>query len=1288
MESWDCLDGSSRRSLRKRPSGFGRPWAKLQGAAQGHPGGSETPPYTLTRNDALDATLPLHSGVVLDDPSGIGEKAWTFSTTLGPSYPCVTRYEERPSATLASQPLLRKDYTWVNDSAGNPYISAVVTTNDPTGANWQVETDQTVDIHGNVTQSTLGVPAGAHRSYNSTYITDPNYTSRYIFNRLLTAQVTDNVSQNFTLVTNTYDNQSLSNISSLREHDSSYGTSFVYRGNVSVTTPLGSPSQTVQSDITGTAVSITDGLGHTLAITSSSANNYAVPSAITPNSNTNLQTSGTYTPWLAQASVTQPNAVVTLNQYDPTFGRLTQSTSVYGAVTNYTYAQNGSLPMVTTAMTDGHWVQTTLDGFGRATSVVRGNGSTTVSTVNTVYAAYACSPLGKVAKLSQPYAPSGTVYWTVYTYDGMERTISVVSPDGASTTTTAYSGNTTTITDPAGKWKKQTFGTAGNMIQVNEPNPAGGADYVTNYTYTLLDRLTTVTITRPTGTQTHTFSYDPTTQRLSSETHPETGTTSYTYNTDSTLATKIDAKNQKVAYSYDPYQRILTVQRYPVSTGAADPCQTATYTWDAAAPIPGFGFGPYAWGHLSQVQWNLQADGVTPCNNGAFTEMYAYNQNGTVSAKALQYANVPALGQPPVSGMLIAQYGYDDQGKVTSLVYPNDWPNPNTNYYQYLYTEEGLGRINELQMLTCPNAVCPPSGTVLVNPAVYGPSNEITSLTYLGYTETRTYNSLVQMTRQTATGTGLPSVDLEYVFSPTANNGQITQGINHVSGETVSYTYDSLKRLGTAGSATWGLSFSYDGFGNRLAQTQTLGSPPHATFNYSATNNQIITAGYTYDANGNLTALPGVGALTYDVENRMVGDPTSSYVYGQDGRRIFASSVGYIHFYGIEGWELGSYAPALNSGQNGWTFATQTKYVYFNGRLIQSSVGATAGQVVVADRLGSVRAKGKTATYSYYPFGEEYTTTAQGIYKFGSYYRDGTGLDYAQNRYYSSIMGRFLTPDPSSRSMNSTNPASFNRYAYTGGEPVNRSDPSGLGNPGGSGGCLWDGSDGPVICNPIDNGPTDTPCLTDGFDSAPDPGCGTLSPTQQPSPSQPSFGPPPPPTCEIGLFYRKAFNRHLFWNHTYLADLCTYANGVTMEDTIQADPGPVPKWPNVPTAPPGYLGTPWLVGVIGPIGSGPGHSNPNASGNYQVGSWEQISYNDLLSIRCAVRYYDYNFVQPYVLFPWNKTTYNSNSFVSTLDENYDLGFVPPRGTRRGPFNATPGWGNPVPNLGPSLACPL
>jgi hypothetical protein len=51
--------------------------------------------------------------------------------------------------------------------------------------------------------------------------------------------------------------------------------------------------------------------------------------------------------------------------------------------------------------------------------------------------------------------------------------------------------------------------------------------------------------------------------------------------------------------------------------------------------------------------------------------------------------------------------------------------------------------------------------------------------------------------------------------------------------------------------------------------------------------------------------------------------------------------------------------------------------------------------------------------------------------------------DYADQRYYSSAYGRFNTVDPA-RSADAKNPLSWNRYAYVGGDPVNRFDPRGL----------------------------------------------------------------------------------------------------------------------------------------------------------------------------------------------------------------------------------------------------
>jgi len=82
----------------------------------------------------------------------------------------------------------------------------------------------------------------------------------------------------------------------------------------------------------------------------------------------------------------------------------------------------------------------------------------------------------------------------------------------------------------------------------------------------------------------------------------------------------------------------------------------------------------------------------------------------------------------------------------------------------------------------------------------------------------------------------------------------------------------------------------------------------------------------------------------------------------------------------------------------------------------------------------------------YFPYGQERpSATTDGKEKFATYFRDSeTGLDYADKRYHQPGMGRFMTPDRTRRGVNPSDPGSWNKYAYVGGDPVNYSDSSGL----------------------------------------------------------------------------------------------------------------------------------------------------------------------------------------------------------------------------------------------------
>jgi RHS repeat-associated protein len=315
----------------------------------------------------------------------------------------------------------------------------------------------------------------------------------------------------------------------------------------------------------------------------------------------------------------------------------------------------------------------------------------------------------------------------------------------------------------------------------------------------------------------------------------------------------------------------------------------------------------------------------------------------------------------------------------------------------------------------------------------YGISGELLRISYGAYynqyTETRTYNSRLQLT---SVGT------MQYTYSPNHNNGQITQQLDSVSGEQVTYTYDSLQRLISAVTtdSSWGQSFTYDGFGNRTSAVATKGSAPYGNWSYDSNNHML---NYGWDANGNMTSSPG-GAMTYDVENRVTSAGGDQYAYAPGNKRIWKkmpNGTEELYFYSISGQKLGTYRPFIY--QYGISISTVDTNLYFGSRTIVSR-----GVTVVPDRLGSNRAGGSR----YFPYGEEQQVTPGDRDKFGTYYRDSTtGLDYAQNRYYASTLGRFMTPDPyksGSGSGTPANPQSWNRYAYVQNDPINFRYPSGL----------------------------------------------------------------------------------------------------------------------------------------------------------------------------------------------------------------------------------------------------
>src|SRR5271166_2652869 len=176
--------------------------------------------------------------------------------------------------------------------------------------------------------------------------------------------------------------------------------------------------------------------------------------------------------------------------------------------------------------------------------------------------------------------------------------------------------------------------------------------------------------------------------------------------------------------------------------------------------------------------------------------------------------------------------------------------------YNYSYDS-----MNRLGIMTDSN------NNTIVSGVSYDQANRLLGMTYNGVAETRGYNVLGQLTNLYNSG----GVNLTYNYPSGTNNGKLSSMYNAISGETVTYTYDSLNRLLTANGSGWGEQYGFDPFGNLTSKTVTAGSGPSLSVTVNPANNRA--GGLSYDANGNATVTYNGTQemiLSYDAENRMV----------------------------------------------------------------------------------------------------------------------------------------------------------------------------------------------------------------------------------------------------------------------------------------------------------------------------------------------------------------------------------------------------------------------------------
>ncbi len=395
----------------------------------------------------------------------------------------------------------------------------------------------------------------------------------------------------------------------------------------------------------------------------------------------------------------------------------------------------------------------------------------------------------------------------------------------------------------------------------------------TSFVFLVVDNLMSELVSQ--GSQTRTYAYDDMGRPTSVKT-PEANQVAiaYQYNNFGLVTQRTDARGGGgviTTYGYDTLNRLNSVSYNVGSTG-----------------VPATSTVSFSYGTSSAQNNNGRLLTMT---DGVGSEAYSYDPNLPLTTQI----------QKIISGTTYTtSYGYNLAGEVSSVTYPSG-----------RVVQQSYDAIGRLCGVGASGATCT-TGTNYASGYGYNTAFQVTGFNYgNGVAANMTYSAdRLQLTSLSYAKSGTTLLGLNYWYktdstncpnAPAGNNGQIQCITDSVdTGRNATYTYDALARLSTAvtnGSTTypkWGLSFTYDRYGNRTAQSISSGcvAPmvcPSNSVTADTTTNRITGTGYGYDGNGNMTA-DGVNASTvYDGENRLVsisGSPTSTYTYDGNGRRV------------------------------------------------------------------------------------------------------------------------------------------------------------------------------------------------------------------------------------------------------------------------------------------------------------------------------------------------------------------------------------------------------------------
>ena len=699
------------------------------------------------------------------------------------------------------------------------------------------------------------------------------------------------------------------------------------------------------------------------------------------------------------------------NHYDAS-GRVTQQAYADNSSYQFAYATDSNNNVTGTTVTDpnGNKEQVAFDPVsGYPSSDTRAYGTSLAQTitfnrepsglVDSVTdamgrtTAYTHDALGNVTRVTRLSGTSNAVT-TQFTYTSdYNQLASVTDPLGHATNFSYTNGCLTQITDPLGH---------STTIQCNAAGqPATVKDALGNTVVFAYQGYDLQSITDPLNRTTN-YVVDTLGRRIAAR--DALGNVTLTqYDLNDRIVSAIDALNQTTALNYDGNGNLLSVT------------------------LPNTGAIQYAYDNRNRL--------ITRTDAMNQSESWTYNGMGQVLTHTDRKGQVTDVSYDVLNRRSLVSYAdgsgtqanYDAGNRLTSLV------DSTSGTLSWGY--DGLDRVTNTNS---------PQGSVSFT---YDAANRRTSMTAAAQaTANYTFDNA---NRLTAITQGSETVQLAY----DADNRRTT--LTLPNGITVNYGYDSASELTGLtytqgnGNTLGNLAYGYDADGRITSKSGTFATDvlptattQPATFDLNDRKTSFNGQALSYDANGNLTS-DGTNAYTWNARNQLAqisqgGSAQLSFSYDALGRRISKTVQGVATQFLYDGNNAvqeaqGSTVNPIFVGLGiDERFARNdvTGRTYFLTDQINSTIA-------LADPNGALKQQ-----YSYDPYGNvtpsDATTGFTNPYQFTGREADSPGLYYYRARYYSPMMGGFISEDPA-RFFG----GQLTFYGYAGGDPIMYRDPQG-----------------------------------------------------------------------------------------------------------------------------------------------------------------------------------------------------------------------------------------------------